>query len=146
MLLHWGHWVSPWRSSRGVIGFAPIVSGVAWWSDLRGDLLLRRCRRSDLKSQSGRWGETEGRFNKRKRGKYELTYCVWERDCIHYLSIDERTWGGCSWDWDSSEDWEADWNTHRHMKLHEHTQSIWSLSTPTPDSFRDENTAGKQEI
>lgn len=34
--------------------------------------------------------------------------------CIYYLSIDERIWGGCSWDRDSSDVWEADWNTHTH--------------------------------
>lgn len=37
--------------------------------------------------------------------------------CIYYLSIDERTWGGCSWDTDSSDVWEADWNTHRSHQI-----------------------------
>lgn len=32
--------------------------------------------------------------------------------CTHYLSIDERTWGGCNWPCDSSEACEADCNTH----------------------------------
>lgn len=36
-----------------MIGFAQIVSDAAWWSALHGDLLLPRCRHSDLKSQSG---------------------------------------------------------------------------------------------
>lgn len=40
-----------------------------------------------------------------------------------YLSIDESTWGGCSWDWDSSEEWEEDWNTHGHVN-NTHLQTI----------------------
>lgn len=160
MLLHWGRWVSPWRSSHGVSDFAQNASGVAWWSALRGDPLLPRCRHSGLTSQSGHWG-TDGKQRpnlikekevNRHRVRGGITKikcdCVCEFDCacIHYLSMDDRTWGGCSCNWDSSEDWEADWNTHRHMKMHAHTESIWLQSTPTPDIFREENTARKHDI